>query len=671
MLMKENLTPRRNNTYHNPVYSRPFPDPFVLKYCGEYWGYATGFWHDGRCFGILRSRDLVHWSEIGSAMEPLPGEANCYWAPEVSYENGRFLMYYSVGNEEKMEIRIAVAGDPAGPFIDTGRRLTNEEFAIDPHVFTDEDGQRYLFYATDFLNHSHIGTGTVFDLMLDPYTLAHRPRPVTRARFEWQVYDPRRLEKGGVRWHTVEGPFVLKRKHLYYQMFSGGNWKHPTYGVSYAVTDSLQAEGEWEQASDGVSVLPILRTLPALVIGPGHNSVVRGPDNRQLFCIYHRWTEDGSGRLLSIDPLDWAGERLLVLGPSFTPQPAPVAPTMVDFFDEDRDDGLGRLWDCSPGSLWKTSGGHAIGQSGASPAEARCPTGAPCFTAELSLQALDSNVAGGGYGVGIESGRGSVLRMLILPRPERIVIYSPEKDGEIEQQFDLPRGFDPRVHHLLRAEVDGGYVSLDVDEGRWRWEGSLFEEASAIVLITERMAAAFAGFALTVGWEDRFTRKKAGEGWQRKDGEWSLRNEQLCQTDEQALRALIVRGPILDSYELVINARLDGKGVAHGGYGFYPALREQEPGPLLKVERNSNKPDQWVMRAEGPDGTHDFPLPAGFDPMAYQQFRFRKQNGRLNLKWESIDLGEIECPLDATQIGLYSHRAAAAFEMVRVTAILS
>jgi arabinan endo-1,5-alpha-L-arabinosidase len=568
-LMKENLTQRRHDTYLNPVYSRPFPDPFVLKYCGEYWGYATGIWHDGRCFGILRSRDLVHWSEVGSAMEPLPGGATCYWAPEVSYDNGRFLMYYSVGDEEQMEIRVAVAEHPAGPFIDTGRRLTTEEFAIDPHIFTDEDGKRYLFYATDFLTHSHIGTGTVFDLMLDPYTLAHRPRPVTRARFDLQVYDSRRLEKGGVRWHTVEGPFVLKRKCLYYQMFSGGNWKNPTYGVSYAVTDSLEAGGEWDQASDGVSVLPVLRTLPGLVVGPGHNSVVRGPDNRQLFCIYHRWAEDGSGRLLSIDPLDWAGERLLVLGASVTPQHSPLAPSLVDFFEEDHGNGLSQQWDCTPGSRWTASSGAAVEQSGASLAEARCKIGASCFTAELSLRALDSNVDGVGYGIGIYNERGSTLRVIILPRSGRIAIYRPEEIGEVDQQFDLPRSLNPQVYHLLRLEVDRRLVKVEIDHGQWRWEGFLSEEAGAVALVTQGMAAAFAGFAVTVGWEDLFARTKTAQtpeeyGWQFKAGEWSISNRQLWQMDEHALRALIVKGPLLESYELVINAGLAGEGEGHG-----------------------------------------------------------------------------------------------------------
>src|ERR1044072_2966753 len=179
--------------YLNPVHNRPCPDPFAFKHCGQYWCYSTGFWHDGRCFGVMRSRNFTDWHELAGAMEPLAEGWTCYWAPEVVYYNGRFFMYYSVGNEERMQIRVALADHPAGPFVDSGRRLTDEEFAIDPHVFEDADGARYLFYATDFLTHTHIGTGTVVDRMLDMFTLARDPRPVTRARFAWQGYDPQRI----------------------------------------------------------------------------------------------------------------------------------------------------------------------------------------------------------------------------------------------------------------------------------------------------------------------------------------------------------------------------------------------------------------------------------------------------------------------------------------------
>src|SRR5688572_6554768 len=160
-------------------------------------------------------------------------------------------MYFSCGNETLMEIRVAVSDRPDRGFLDSGYRLTSEEFAIDAHVFADDDGQRYMFYATDFLTHTHIGTGTVVDRMLSMYELEGKPRPVSRAAYDWQVYDPQRIEKGGVRWHTVEGPTVFKYKRKYFEMFSGGNWQNSSYGVGYATADALDRPDEWEQSIDG------------------------------------------------------------------------------------------------------------------------------------------------------------------------------------------------------------------------------------------------------------------------------------------------------------------------------------------------------------------------------------------------------------------------------------
>ncbi|HEY9422367.1 MAG TPA: glycoside hydrolase family 43 protein, partial [Thermoanaerobaculia bacterium] len=429
-------------SYLNPVYPHSFPDPFVLKHQGEYWGYCTGFWDDGRAFGIMRSPDLVHWQPLAGALEPLPGGHTCYWAPEVSYEAGRFYLYYSVGNEERMEIRVAVADHPAGPFADSGKRLTTEPFAIDAHVFVDRHGGRWLFYATDFLERSHIGTGTVRDRLLDPLTLAGDPQPVTLPRHDWHVYHPNRPEKGYVRWHTVEGSFVLERKGVYYQMFSGGNWQNPTYGVSYATARSLGAPGEWEQAADGAGVLPILRS-GGEVVGPGHNSVVRGPDNRQLYCVYHRWSPDTSARVLAIDPLDWAGERMLVLGPTTTPQPAPIPPTVSDL-------GPRHL---EPGE------------------EIRFEAGTSSFLVEVSAR-------GSGFAVVLEDGDGPLMRLGSSSRYEATV-------------------------HLLRVEVDGLRGSFTLD-GALLWQGRLERPADRIALATGRDAAEFSGFALTAGWEDLF-----------------------------------------------------------------------------------------------------------------------------------------------------------------------
>jgi len=128
--------------------------------------------------------------------------------------------------------------------------------------------------------------------------------------------------------------------------------------------------------------------------------------------------------------------------------------------------------------------------------------------------------------------------------------------------------------------------------------------------------------------------------------------------------AAIVKGPPLGAYELVVNARLDRSGAPDACYGFLPATRAAERGPLLTVERAG---DGWALVCRTGAAEQAFALP-GFDAAEYQQFRFRKQGGRLRLQWEERVLGEIPAPLEATQVWLYAHRAAA-FDMVRVIAI--
>ena len=97
------------HTFSNPVLAQSFPDPFVLEHDGVYWGFATGRDPDGRCFPVATSTDLVHWEGRPGAMAPLPGDAPCYWAPEVTRHGASFVLYYSVGNEHTMQIHAAVA----------------------------------------------------------------------------------------------------------------------------------------------------------------------------------------------------------------------------------------------------------------------------------------------------------------------------------------------------------------------------------------------------------------------------------------------------------------------------------------------------------------------------------------------------------------------------------
>jgi hypothetical protein len=476
---------------------------------------------------------------------------------------------------------------------------------------------------------------------------------VTRACYDWQVYDPQRAEKGGARWHTLEGPFVLKRKGIYYQMFSGGNWRNDTYGVAYATAESLETQDEWAQTCDGTAVLPILRSVPGQVIGPGHNSVIRGPDNRQLYCVYHRWgkdNDDSDGRLLAIDPLDWAGERMLILGPSWQPQSAPLLPTFADFIAGENRTDVARV------------GNPRHKEQPPETVEATYDVTIPFFLAELSLRAV-TNPSMGKLGVRLEGDGKPTLSFSLRPDQNQLLIHWQSTKGQQEQVVPLPTGFNFHAYHLLRLEVDGRRIVAALDGTTARWQGTVTAKPTQITLFAEQTDAAFAGFSVTLGWQDLFTADvtPAELGWISDDLEsWQVRDRQLTFTHHTE-EGMAWKGPFLESYELVANARL---AVPDGAFGFFPAMTADDTGPLLTVE-----PDEsgWMLHWDDEIVSKHFPLPAHFDPTIYQQFRFRKESGQLAFAWENHQLGKASVTAAPTRIGLYG-RHAAAFDMVRVTA---
>lgn len=668
-------------TYLNPVYEQTFADPFVLKYRGHYWAYCTGLQPDGKAFGILESPDLVNWRRVNSAMLPLPGDHPCYWAPEVTYDNGLFFLYYSVGNETTMHLRVALADHPTGPFIDSGRQLTlrGEEgqsehgpampFAIDPHVFTDDNGRRYLFYATDFYNRTRVGTGTVRDRLLDPFTLAGHPQPVTLPGYDWQVYDAEREEKGGVRWHTVEGPFVTKYKGKYYQMFSGGNWKNPSYGVGYGLTGDIERNEEWNQMCDGDRVPPILQTAPDAVHGPGHNSVVRSPNNMQQYCVYHRWG-NGEGRQMAIDTLDWAGERMFILGPSHTPQSAPAQAYFADFLWKQTSKTPAPAWNCN--GDWVVRDGAAMPrESGTvSKLEYKLPTTA--FVTEVSAAGPAERSTGGSWGMTLHSETELMLKLRLIPAAQAVIITWRSDQGLRKRLVALPPAFNFAAYHLLRLEVDGLRVRLSLDDTLVTWEATLAKPAHSTLatfflgLYCQEIQAAFAGFALTPGWQQLFMTEGSAEqyGWHGDAEHWRVGGRRLFYHGSDTGR--LYRGPFLEAYELTVNACLEKDNGEDACYGFLPALTAEGIGLLLTIRRQGAS---WRLIWADGDIESSFPLPAEFEPSIYQQFRFRKEKNRLFVCWEGHDIAVGPVSPAATQVGLFAQRARVGFDMVRVTAL--
>lgn len=319
-------------SYTNPVYAGSMPDPGVMLHEGVYYAFGTTGRDrkaDGRIFTLLRSTDLVSWEELGGALTPPDPDARYeYWAPEAAFSNGTFYLYYSMGGveEEKFAIRVATSQRAEGPYTDTGTALvdcTGNRFTIDAHPFRDKDGEWYLFYARNYpdTEGGHLpGTGLAVDRLDGMTRLAGNCKTVLRAHSPWTLYEAKRrmnVYDATFDWHTIEAPFIRVHRGRYYCFYSGSNWQTPNYGVDYAVSNQVTGPytGQGKRAR-------VLRGVPGHVRGPGHHSIVTGPD-RNDWVVYHAWNKELTVRQMCIDPLRWTTDGPRV-SPSWTRRQGPA-----------------------------------------------------------------------------------------------------------------------------------------------------------------------------------------------------------------------------------------------------------------------------------------------------------------------------------------------------------
>ena len=60
----------------------------------------------------------------------------------------------------------------------------------------------------------------------------------------------------------------------------------------------------------------MLSTIGEELIGPGHNSMVLGPDGETWFIVYHSWNRERTRRQMCIDPIVWTDEGPKAYHPS-------------------------------------------------------------------------------------------------------------------------------------------------------------------------------------------------------------------------------------------------------------------------------------------------------------------------------------------------------------------
>jgi len=250
----------------NPIFPGWYADPEIHCFDSKYYVYPTTSksFNEQLSYECWSSDDLVNWINEGVILDlrDVRWSTNfAAWAPSCARNprDGKFYFYFSAG--DGAGIGVAVSDNPFGPFRDCiGIPLVRDYFfgaqPIDAHCFVDDDGRAYLYYG----GHARCVVAPLTPTM---QAINRAPREITPSE------------------NYVEGPFMVKRRGVYYMMWSEGGWGDSTYRVAYG-----RADNPFGPFVNGGT---ILQNNPDVATSAGHHSVIQLPntDDDWVIC-YHR-----------------------------------------------------------------------------------------------------------------------------------------------------------------------------------------------------------------------------------------------------------------------------------------------------------------------------------------------------------------------------------------------
>jgi alpha-N-arabinofuranosidase len=289
--------------YRNPILKGFYPDPSLTRVGDDFYLVTSTFaWFPG--LPVFHSRDLVHWTQIGNAVDrpnqvdfARLGLSRGLFAPDISEHGGTFHILNTCvdcgGNF------LLTATDPAGPWSDPVW-LPEIEGGIDPSLFWDEDGSAWILN-----NGPPPGT---------PLYEGHRA--IWIQRFDpagRKMVGPRTvLVNGGVDLSKkpiwIEGPHIFRKDGFYYLIAAEGGTAE---GHSQVVLRSRSVTGPFLPFAGN----PILtqrdlpRGRPDPITSAGHADFVELGDGRwwSTFLAVRPYSGDfyNTGRETFLLPVEW------------------------------------------------------------------------------------------------------------------------------------------------------------------------------------------------------------------------------------------------------------------------------------------------------------------------------------------------------------------------------
>lgn len=288
-------------------------DPVMIQQKDTYYLYCTG-----KGISVFSSKDLKNWKPEPAIFKEkpvwvaavVPNFDNHIWAPDISFHNNTYYLYYSVSAFAKNTSAIALTTnttldpkDPAYKWVDHGiviQSVPNRDLwnAIDPNLTLDENNTPWLAFGSFWNGLKMVKLNPDLKSVAQPEewsTISKRKRT-----FELADTDP----GDG----ALEAPFIFKKNGYYYQFLSWDlccRGEKSTYKV--VVGRSKNITGPYED-KDGKSLNEgggtVLIQGNENYNGAGHNSAYTfdGKD----YIIFHAYDSNQKGKsVLKIKEMQW------------------------------------------------------------------------------------------------------------------------------------------------------------------------------------------------------------------------------------------------------------------------------------------------------------------------------------------------------------------------------
>lgn len=291
-------------------------DPVMIEQDGTYYLFDTG-----RGIGVMASPDMEAWEELPPVFEEPPAWATGMiprfrghiWAPDISFHDGTYYLYYSASSFGSNNSAIGVAtnttldpDDPDYEWVDhgpvvrsvRGRDLWN---AIDPNLVVDDAGDPWLTFGSFW-------TGIKLVRLADDRLSVARPeqwRTIAGRHRYWKLDD---ADAGDTLSSAIEAPFIFEKDGTYYLFVSWDRCcagPNSTYKIVVGRSDRvtgpyLDRAGEDMRLGGGTLVVK----GDSAWAGVGHNAAYTfdGTD----YLVFHGYDLSDRGRSkLWIEEIEW------------------------------------------------------------------------------------------------------------------------------------------------------------------------------------------------------------------------------------------------------------------------------------------------------------------------------------------------------------------------------